>query len=94
MGTKTAVMSDQAHFDRLAVWQRDDAVYVAALPRGPITVLQGTAVTIWLAANAGPLEGAAERVAHAMGLQADEIRAPVDEFVAGLISRGLISPPR
>jgi hypothetical protein len=87
-------MSDQTHVDRVAVWKSGDAVYVAALPRGPITVLQGTAVTIWLAANAGPLEGAAERVAHDMGLQADEIRAPVDDFVARLVSQGLISPPR
>lgn len=85
-------MSDQTHSDRVVVWKSGDAVYLAALPRGPITVLQGTAVTIWLAANAGPLEGAAERVAQAMGLQADEIRAPVDEFVARLVSQGLIAP--
>jgi hypothetical protein len=94
MGAKTAAMSGQAPIDRVAVWEGADALYVAALPRGPITVLQGTAVTIWRAANAGSLEGAAERVAHTLGLQADEIRTSVDEFVARLISQGLISPPR
>lgn len=87
-------MSDQTPFDRVAVWEGPDAVYVAALPRGPITVLQGTAVTIWLAANTGSLEGAAERVAQALGLEADDIRASVDEFVARLLDEGLISPSR
>ena len=91
MGAKARGVNDPTRSDRVAVWHRDDAVYVAALPRGPITVLQGTAATIWLAADAGPLEGAAERVAQAMGLQADEIRTSVDEFVGRLIAQGLLS---
>lgn len=84
-------MSDLTSFDRVAVWQRDDAVYVASLPRGPITVLRGTAATIWLAVDTGPLEGAVERVAKVMGLPADEIRTSVEEFIDRLVAQGLLS---
>lgn len=83
-------MSGQTDTDPIAIWENGDSVYVAVLPRGPITVLEGTAATIWLAANAGPIEGAADRVAGAMGLAVDEIRAPVDEFVGRLVAQGLI----
>ena len=84
-------MSDREHTDPVAVWERDDAVYIAVLPRGPITVLQGVAAAIWLAAQAEPMEAAADRVASATGLEAEEIRASVEEFVGDLIARGLLS---
>ena len=87
-------MSDRAEPDPVAVWESGDAVYVAVLPRGPITVLEGTAITIWFAANDGPIKGAAERVAGAMGLEVDDIRATVDEFVDRLITQGLVSDSR
>ena len=83
-------MSDPTATDRVAIWTSGDAVYFAALPRGPITVLRGTAFTIWQAANAGAIGDVADRVAPELGLQADEIRAPVDEFVDRLVSQGLI----
>ena len=91
MGTKAARMNDPREADRIAVWESESALYVAALPRGPITVLEGTAVTIWIAANAGPIEDAAARVADAMGLTVDEVRAPVDQFIDRLVARGLLS---
>ena len=91
MAPKAAPMSDRTDADPVVVWQSGDAVYIAVLPRGPITVLEGSAATIWLAAHAGPIEGAAERVAGATGMNVDEIRASVDEFVGRLISQGLLS---
>ena len=84
-------MSDRVHTDPVAVWERDDAVYIAVLPRGPITVLQGVAAAIWLAAQAEPMAAAADRVAGATGVEVEEIRASVDEFVGELIARGLLS---
>lgn len=84
-------MSERNDVDRIAVWDGGDILYIAALPRGPITVLEGTAVTIWLAATAGPIEDAADRVALEMALEVDEIRGSVDEFVDRLISQGLIA---
>lgn len=84
-------MNDPADTDPVAVWEDSDAVYIAVLPRGPISVLEGPAATIWLAAHAGPIEGAADRVAGATGLEVEEIRASVDEFVGRLIAQGLLS---
>jgi len=77
----------------VAVWESDDIVYVAPLPQGPITVLEGSAARVWSAAHVGPIEDAAERVAGATGLPVEEIRASVDEFVGILEARGLL-PPR
>ena len=87
-------MSDRTGTESVAIWESDDAVYIAVLPRGPITVLEGPAATIWLAAHAGPIEGAADRVAGATGLEVEEIRASVDEFIGRLIAQGLISRPQ
>lgn len=87
-------MRDRAHTDPVAVWERGDVVYVAVLPQGPITVLEGPAATIWLAAHAGSIEGAADRVAGATGLDVEEIRASVDEFVGRLIAQGLLARSR
>ena len=84
-------MNDRADTDPVAVWESGDAVYIAVLPRGPITVLEGPAATIWLAAHTGSIESAADRVAGATGLDVEEIRASVDEFVARLIAQGLLS---
>lgn len=84
-------MRDRTDTDPVAVWETDDAVYIALLPRGPMTVLEGSAATIWLAAHEGPIEDAADRVAGATGLEVEEIRASVDEFVGRLIAQGLLS---
>jgi hypothetical protein len=76
--------------DPIAVWESGDAVYVARLPRGPITVLAGTAGAIWRAATAGPIEGAAERVAAATGMETEAIRESVDAFIDRLVAQRLI----
>ena len=87
-------MSDRTGTESVAIWESDDAVYIAVLPRGPITVLEGPAATIWQAVHAGPIEGAADRVARTTGLEVEEIRASVDEFIGRLIAQGLISLPQ
>jgi hypothetical protein len=87
---KTATSVSDAAVEPVAVWDSGDAVYLAVLPKGPITVLQGTAAVIWRAAAAGPIDAAADRVAGTMGLQADDIRPSVDEFVGRLSSEGWI----
>ena len=84
-------MSDRTATDPVAVWESGDVVYIAVLPRGPITVLQGVAAAIWLAAQADPMEAAADRVAGATGVEVEEIRASVEQFVGELIARGLLS---
>ena len=86
-------MSGRPQSGPVAVWAGTDTVYVAVLPRGPISVLEGTAGAIWLAAADGPIDTIADRVAEALGLEADDIRDSVDDFVDRLISQGLISPP-
>jgi hypothetical protein len=74
--------------------------YVARLPDGPLVVLDGTAAVVWSEAFAGSEDSLAERVAqHLLGARAgaddlrdaaEEIRADVAEFVAGLIRDGLL----
>ncbi|WP_457100836.1 PqqD family protein [Microbacterium sp. P5_E9] len=82
-------MSDR-NSERVAVQDTVNAVYLAVLPRGPITVLTGTAATIWREATTGAREGTADRVAAAVGLDPEQIRESVDDFVDRLVGQGLI----
>jgi len=91
MAAKAARVTGRVESDPLAVWRSADTVYVAVLPRGPISVLEGSAVAIWTAANEGPLDSTADRVAEAVGLEVDDIRQSVDDFVGRLIAQGLIT---
>jgi hypothetical protein len=93
MGMAVAQVSDLQH-DPLAVWDSGEVIYLAALPKGPITVLEGTAAVIWREAMAGPLEAAADRVASATGLESEQIRGSVDEFVGLLVAQGLLTRSR
>ena len=74
----------------VAVVEEGDAVYVARLPDGPIAVLDGVAALIWTEACAGDRETVAARVAAALEPPAEDIDRAVDEFVAGLVDRGLL----
>jgi hypothetical protein len=87
-------MSGPPDADPVAVWDRGDVVYVALLPRGPITVLEGSALTIWRAATSGPFESTAERVAQSVGLEPEEVRETVVDFLDRLVSQGLIPRSR
>jgi hypothetical protein len=74
----------------LGVVVRDDTVYVAPLPDGPILVLEAVAAVIWVAACGGPASTTAERVAIATGLPVERVRADVDAFVSELVERHLL----
>ena len=67
-----------------------EVVYAAALPDGPILVLDGGAAAIWVAACDGPRDSIAERVAASTGAALADVHAEVDAFVDELVSRGLL----
>lgn len=64
---------------------------MARLPAGPILVLDGTAALIWTIACAGEPGSVAERVAEHVDRDLAEITPAVEEFIADLVSRGLLS---
>ena len=74
----------------VAVVEQDYVVYVAAIPDGPIAVLDGVAGVIWSEACDGPRSTLAERVAAVTSAAVDEIRDEVESFVDELVRRGLL----
>lgn len=70
-------------------WTRHDGrVYVAAVPAGPIAVLEGTAALIWELALDGPGTTLTERVAGVTGQPVDTVREDVTTFVGQLVDGG------
>lgn len=67
-------------------------LYLARLPSGPISVLDGTAALIWLAAVEGPSETVLDRVAEEAGQPVTAVRDEVEGFLADLIETGLLDP--
>ncbi|WP_404430564.1 PqqD family protein [Microbacterium lacus] len=77
----------------LGLVESADTVYIAFLPDGPITVLDGVARLIWDAALEGARESVPDRVAELMdGAVPDEARAVVAEFVSQLVAAGILVP--
>lgn len=68
----------------------DTRVYVARLPRGPVSVLAGTAAIVWTAALDAPEATLVERVAAEVDVAEDLVREDVLGFVDDLIGRGLL----
>lgn len=68
-----------------------ETVYAAALPDGPIVVLEEVAAFIWVEACNGERESIADRVAEVTGAGADEVRTDVEAFVDDLVARGLLA---
>lgn len=66
-------------------------VFVAPLPDGPVSVLEGTAATIWLAALEGPTTDLAERVAALEGVPVEAVREEISGFVDLLVRQGLLT---
>lgn len=66
----------------------DDAVYVTRLPSGHTVRLAGTAGLIWREVVAGrdPLPG----TARALSLPEESVETEVSDFVARLVSQGLL----
>ncbi len=78
-------------------WVVDDeedrlTVHLAILPVGPVSVLEGTAALIWLAATEGPAETLADRVADEAGVEVSGVRDEVWAFVHELVDAGLLAP--
>jgi hypothetical protein len=67
-----------------------EAVYVAHLPDGPVTVLAGSAGAVWRAACIGPLETLVPRVAADFGVDPDAVAADVEAAVAAMRAAGLL----
>lgn len=76
----------------VGVVDRDDGVYVARLPEGPIIVLSGTAAVVWRSACAAGEGEPADRVAPHVDQGAAEIADDVDAFIASLVAQHLLEP--
>ena len=79
----------------VVVEDRDDGtsvtVYLAALPDGPVQILNGVASLIWLEATESDADRAlVDRVATLVDRPPDDIRAHVDAFVEQLIGAGYL----
>lgn len=75
----------------VGVVDEGETVYAAALPDGPIVVLEEVAAFIWVEACNGERESIADRVAEVTGAGADEVRTDVEAFVDDLVARGLLA---
>jgi len=76
----------------IAVEERDDIVYIAPLPDGPIRVLEGIAALIWREACAGPAETIAERVLAQVEGAPGDAPSVIESLVADLRQSGMLMP--
>ncbi len=60
--------------------------YVAALPDGPLVVLDGPAFAIWKVAE-GEEDTVVSRVAEVMAMSPETIRADVEQFIERLVEQ-------
>lgn len=75
----------------VAVIEEESAVYVAPLPDGPITVLEGVAALIWVEACAGERGTVSARVARSLlPPPAERIEQEIDRFVDDLVDHGFL----
>ncbi|WP_353808037.1 PqqD family protein [Agromyces sp. SYSU T00194] len=68
----------------------ETTTYVAAIPWGPIVVLEGVAAIIWALAQGSARAEVPRLVAEVTGADLDEIREQVDTFLSELLQRGLL----
>lgn len=64
-------------------------VYVAALPDGPLVVLEGPAFAIWQVAE-GDEDSVVSRVAEFTAIGPENIRDDVEQFVELLVEQGFL----
>ena len=73
--------------------ERDDAVYVAALPDGPPLVLEGSGSLVWRALlDGGTVAEVVDRVAEATGESAAAVAPAVTRFLGDLSAAGVLDP--
>ncbi|NUT57434.1 MAG: PqqD family protein [Agromyces sp.] len=74
----------------VAVIDDGTVIYAAALPDGPIVVLEEGAAAIWVEACRGDRATIAERLVDGTDVPADEIRDNVEVFLERMIRAGLL----
>jgi hypothetical protein len=74
----------------VAVIDDGTVIYAAALPEGPIVVLEEGAAAIWTEACRGERATIADRLTEGTDVPADEIRANVEVFVERMLHDGLL----
>ncbi|MGW4929221.1 PqqD family protein [Agromyces sp. NPDC004153] len=74
----------------VAVIDDGTVIYAAALPDGPIVVLEEGAAAIWVEACRGDRATIADRLVEGTDVPADEIRDNVEVFVERMIRAGLL----
>ena len=74
----------------VAVIDDGTVIYAAALPDGPIVVLEEGAAAIWVEACRGDRATIAERLVDGTDVPADEIRDNVEVFLERMIHAGLL----
>ena len=81
------------HPSRLGYYDEptEQAIYLAPLPDGEISRLEGPARAIWIGADgAENVHEVAQRVAPYFNVTADQIEADVSEFISQLIAGALL----
>lgn len=74
----------------LGVHETADVVFVAPLPDGPITVLQGASAEIWRLAGGQSRARLTALLAEDFGVDAAEIAPEVNIFLDALVARALL----
>ncbi|REJ08018.1 hypothetical protein DY023_01780 [Microbacterium bovistercoris] len=72
--------------------EQDGIVYVAALPDGPILVLDEVPAAIWATAQEMPAEEVARHLADLTGEDLSAVQPGVTAFLDDLVRRGLLVP--
>lgn len=68
----------------------EDVVFVARIPSGPMTALQGSGGVIWQEALCGERRGIAARVAARSGTRTGDIEDQVEAYLTDLVTRGFL----
>ncbi len=83
-------MSDLHRAPEVAVERVGETAYLAPLPDGPITVLEGAALVVWDAVSGGGVAEIVDRVAESTGEDAPVVRDDVEAFLRTLKAAGLV----
>lgn len=75
----------------LGIVESDSAIYVAPLPNGPITVLEGFARVIWEAATSVESDALVAKVAESTESERPgDAEERIEAFVAQLVAAGML----
>ncbi|MDR2997210.1 MAG: PqqD family protein [Microbacterium sp.] len=74
----------------LGVTVRDDVVYLAPLPEGPIMVLTDAAAEVWLVADGAPRDEIVVRLAARRGSAEPEAAPDAERYLKAFTDAGLL----